>query len=222
MAWSREKAVALIREIGLIPIVRVPSPEEGFQAVEAIIAGGIGIAEITMTVPNVIHVVERLADRYGDKVLLGAGTVLDTETCRAALLAGAQFIVTPALDTRVIEMARRYSKPCIPGALTPTEVVTAWQAGADWVKIFPCGPVGGPSYIKALKGPFPQIEFVPTGGVNLETTPEFIKAGAAAVAVGGELVNLKALKEGKFEVITETARKFLEAVRAGRAALLKS
>ena len=221
MAWSREKAVALIREIGLIPIVRVPSPEEGFQAVEAIIAGGIGIAEITMTVPNVIHVVERLADRYGDKVLLGAGTVLDTETCRAALLAGAQFIVTPALDTRVIEMARRYSKPCIPGALTPTEVLTAWQAGADWVKIFPCGPVGGPSYIKALKGPFPQIEFVPTGGVNLETTPEFIKAGAAAVAVGGELVNLKALKEGKFEVITETARKFLEAVRAGRAAIEK-
>ena len=221
MAWSREKAVALIREIGLIPIVRVPSPEEGFQAVEAIIAGGIGIAEITMTIPNVIHVVERLADRYGDKVLLGAGTVLDTETCRAALLAGAQFIVTPALDTRVIEMARRYSKPCIPGALTPTEVLTAWQAGADWVKIFPCGPVGGPSYIKALKGPFPQIEFVPTGGVNLETTPEFIKAGAAAVAVGGELVNLKALKEGKFEVITETARKFLEAVRAGRAAIGK-
>ena len=221
MAWSREKAVALIREIGLIPIVRVPSPEEGFQAVEAIIAGGIGIAEITMTVPNVIHVVERLADRYGDKVLLGAGTVLDTETCRAALLAGAQFIVTPALDTRVIEMARRYSKPCIPGALTPTEVLTAWQAGADWVKIFPCGPVGGPSYIKALKGPFPQIEFVPTGGVNLETTPEFIKAGAAAVAVGGELVNLKALKEGKLEVITETARKFLEAVRAGRAAIGK-
>ena len=221
MAWSREKAVALIREIGLIPIVRVPSPEEGFQAVEAIIAGGIGIAEITMTVPNAIHVLERLADRYGDKVLLGAGTVLDTETCRAALLAGAQFIVTPALDTRVIEMARRYSKVCIPGALTPTEVLTAWQAGADWVKIFPCGPVGGPSYIKALKGPFPQIEFIPTGGVNLETTPEFIKAGAAAVAVGGELVNLKALKEGKFEVITETARKFLEAVRAGRAALGK-
>ena len=222
MAWSREKAVALIREIGLVPIVRAPSPEDGFQATEAIVAGGIGIAEITMTVPNAIHVMERLADRYGDKVLLGAGTVLDTETCRAALLAGAQFIVTPALDTRVIEMARRYSKPCIPGALTPTEVLTAWQAGAEWVKIFPCGPVGGPSYIKALKGPFPQIEFVPTGGVNLETTAEFIKAGAAAVAVGGELVNLKVLKEGKFEVITETARKFLEAVRVGRAALGKA
>jgi 2-dehydro-3-deoxyphosphogluconate aldolase/(4S)-4-hydroxy-2-oxoglutarate aldolase len=221
MAWSREKAVALIREIGLVPIVRAPSPELGLQAAEAIVAGGIGIAEITMTVPNAIQVMERLADRYGDKVLLGAGTVLDPETCRAALLAGAQFIVTPALDTRVIEMARRYSKPCIPGALTPTEVLTAWQAGADWVKLVPCGPVGGPSYLKALKGPFPQIEFIPTGGVNLETTPEFIKAGAAAVAVGGELVNLKALKEGKLEVITEAARKFLEAVRAGRAALKK-
>ena len=221
MAWSREKAVALIREIGLVPIVRAPSPELGLQAAEAIVAGGIGIAEITMTVPNAIQVMERLADRYGDKVLLGAGTILDPETCRAALLAGAQFIVTPALDTRVIEMARRYSKPCIPGALTPTEVLTAWQAGADWVKLFPCGPVGGPSYLKALKGPFPQIEFIPTGGVNLETTPEFIKAGAAAVAVGGELVNLKALKEGKLEVITESARKFLEAVRAGRAALKK-
>ena len=221
MAWSREKAVALIREIGLVPIVRAPSAEDGLQAAEAIVAGGIGIAEITMLVPNAIHVMEQLADRYGDKLLLGAGTVLDTETCRAALLAGAQFIVTPALDTRVIEMARRYSKPCIPGALTPTEVLTAWQAGADWVKLFPCGPVGGPSYLKALKGPFPQIEFIPTGGVNLETTPEFIKAGAAAVAVGGELVNLKALKEGKLEVITEAARKFLEAVRAGRAALKK-
>ena len=221
MAWSREKVLAHISGIGLVPIVRAPSPEDGLQAAEAIVASGIGIAEITMTVPNAIHVLERLADRYGDKVLLGAGTILDTETCRAALLAGAQFIVTPALDTRVIEMARRYSKPCIPGALTPTEVLTAWQAGADWVKIFPCGPVGGPSYIKALKGPFPQIEFIPTGGVNLETTPEFIKAGAAAVAVGGELVNLQALKEGKFEVITETARKFLEAVRAGRAALGK-
>jgi 2-dehydro-3-deoxyphosphogluconate aldolase/(4S)-4-hydroxy-2-oxoglutarate aldolase len=134
-------------------------------------------------------------------------------------LAGAEFIVTPALDVRVIEVARRYSKPCIAGALTPTEVVAAWQAGADLVKIFPCGPVGGPKYIKALKGPFPHIDFVPTGGVNLETTPEFIKAGAAAVAVGGELVDAKALREGRLEVITANARKYVEAVRAARAAL---
>ena len=217
MAWSREKAIGLIREVGLVPIVRAPSPEDAFRAAEAIISGGIGIAEITMTVPNAIRVMERVAERYGDKVLLGAGTILDPESCRAALLAGAEFIVTPSLDVRVIEMARRYSKPCFPGALTPTEVLTAWQAGADMVKIFPAGPVGGPKYIKALKGPFPQIDFVPTGGVNLETTPEFIKAGAAAVAVGGELVDLKALREDKLEVITSNARRFLDAVRSARA-----
>ena len=217
MAWSREKAIGLIREVGLVPIVRAPSPEDAFRAAEAIISGGIGVAEITMTVPNAIRVMERVAERYGDKVLLGAGTILDPESCRAALLAGAEFIVTPSLDVRVIEMARRYSKPCFPGALTPTEVLTAWQAGADMVKIFPAGPVGGPKYIKALKGPFPQIDFVPTGGVNLETTPEFIKAGAAAVAVGGELVDVKALREGKADVITSNARRFMDAVRAARA-----
>jgi len=217
MSWSKEKSLALIREVGLVPIVRAPSPDDALRAAEAIIAGGIGIAEITLTVPNAIRVMERVAERYGDKVLLGAGTILDPETCRAAILAGAEFIVTPSLNRSVIELAHRYSKPCLPGALTPTEVVTAWEAGADLVKIFPCGPVGGPKYIKALKGPFPQIEFVPTGGVNLETTPEFIKAGATAVAVGGELVDLKALREGKVEVITSTARRFLDAVRAARA-----
>ena len=217
MSWTKERSLALIREVGLVPIVRAPSSEDAFRAAEAIISGGIGIAEITMTVPNAIRVMERVAERYGDKVLLGAGTILDPESCRAALLAGAEFIVTPSLDVRVIEMARRYSKPCFPGALTPTEVLTAWQAGADMVKIFPAGPVGGPKYIKALKGPFPQIDFVPTGGVNLETTPEFIKAGAAAVAVGGELVDLKALREGKLEVITSNARRFLDAVRSARA-----
>jgi 2-dehydro-3-deoxyphosphogluconate aldolase/(4S)-4-hydroxy-2-oxoglutarate aldolase len=219
MPWSKEKALGLIKQVGLIPIVRAPSPEDALRAAEAIIEGGIGIAEITMTVPNAIHVMERVAEKYGDKVLLGAGTILDPETCRAALLAGAEFIVTPALNLQVIEVAHRYSKPCVPGALTPTEVVAAWQAGADLVKIFPCGPVGGPRYIKALKGPFPQIEFVPTGGVNLDTTPEFIKAGAFAVAVGSELVDVKALREGKLEVITANARKYLEAVRSARAAL---
>jgi len=219
MSWSKEKALALIREVGLVPIVRAPSPEDALHAVEAIVEGGIGIAEITMTVPSALRVMEKVAERYGDKVLLGAGTILDPESCRAAQLAGAEFIVTPSLDVRVIEVARRYSKLCIPGALTPTEVVTAWQAGADLVKIFPCGLVGGPKYIKALKGPFPQIDFVPTGGVNLETTPEFIKAGAAAVAVGTELVDVKALREGRLDTITSNARKFVEAVRAAREAL---
>jgi 2-dehydro-3-deoxyphosphogluconate aldolase / (4S)-4-hydroxy-2-oxoglutarate aldolase len=218
--WSREKSLALIREVGLIPIVRAPSPEDAYRAAEAIVGGGINVAEITMTVPNALRVMERVVEHYGDKVLLGAGTILDPESCRSALLAGAEFIVTPSLDPRVIEVARRYSKPCFPGALTPTEVVAAWQAGADMVKIFPCGPVGGPKYIKALKGPFPQIDFVPTGGVNLETTPEFIKAGAAAVAAGGELVDAKALREGNLEVITSNARKFVEAVRLARMAML--
>ena len=221
MAWTKEKALTLIREVGLVPIVRVPTEDDAVRAAEAIAQGGIGIAEITMTVPGALRVMEGVAGRYGDKVLLGAGTVLDPETCRAALLAGAEFIVTPSLNLRVIEMARRYGKPIFSGALTPTEVVTTWQAGADMVKIFPCGAAGGPKYIKALKGPLPQIEMVPTGGVNLENAAEYIKAGAAAVAVGGELVDLKALKEGRLDQIVETAKKFVQAVRAGRAALAK-
>ncbi len=221
MSWPKEKAIARIREVGVIPIVRVASPEDAYRVAEALIEGSIGIAEITMTVPNATRVMERVAERFGEKVLLGAGTILDPESCRAALLAGADFIVTPSLDARVIEVARRYSKVCIPGALTPTEVVAAWQAGADLVKIFPCGPVGGPQYIKALRAPLPHIDFVPTGGVNLETTPEYIKAGAAAVAVGGELVDAKALREGRLDVITSTARKFVEAVRNARASLGK-
>ena len=216
MAWSKDKALNLIREVGLIQIVRAPSPEIALQAAEAIIEGGIGIVEITMTVPRALHVLNQVAKRVGDRVLVGAGTILDPENCRAALDAGAEFIVSPSLDLRVIELTKGASKPCIPGTLTPTEILTAWQAGADLVKVFPCGPVGGPKYIKALKGPFPQIEFVPTGGVNLETAPEFIRAGAAAVAVGGELVDTNALREGRPEAIVSTARKFLEAVRLAR------
>jgi 2-dehydro-3-deoxyphosphogluconate aldolase / (4S)-4-hydroxy-2-oxoglutarate aldolase len=218
MSWTKAKALALIKEIGLVPIVRAPSPDVALRAAEAIVEGGIGIAEITMTVPGAIQVMEHVAKEFGDKVLLGAGTILDPETCRAAMLAGAEFIVTPSLDVRVIEMARRYSKAVFPGALTPTEVLTAWQAGADVVKIFPCGPVGGPSYIKALKGPFPQIDLVPTGGVNLQTAPEFIKAGAAAVAVGGELVNIKLLREGRMQEIVDLARQYIQVVKAARTA----
>jgi 2-dehydro-3-deoxyphosphogluconate aldolase/(4S)-4-hydroxy-2-oxoglutarate aldolase len=218
MNWTHRQAIDKIRDTGLVPIVRTPTADDAFHAAEAILLGGIGIAEITMTVPNALRVLEQVTDRYGDKVLLGAGTVLDPETCRAAILAGAQFIVTPALDLNVIQMARRYARPCLPGALTPTEVLAAWQAGADLVKIFPAGPVGGPQYIKALKGPFPQIDLVPTGGVNLETAPQFIRAGASAVAVGSELVDLKALRAGNAEAIAATARKYLEAVRSARAA----
>ena len=217
MSWSKEQALKLIHSVGLIPIVRTPSADDALRAAEAIIAGGIGIAEITMTVPNALGVVEQVAKRFGDQVLLGAGTILDTESCNAALSAGAEFIVTPSLDLDVIQTARKLNKTCIPGALTPTEVLAAWRGGADLVKIFPCGPVDGPKYIKALRGPFPDIPFVPTGGVTLESTSDYIRAGAAAVAVGGELVDLAALRAGKLDEITATARKFLEAVQVGRA-----
>lgn len=216
MSWSKESALARIREVGLIPIVRTPSTDDAFRAAEAILSAGIGIAEITMTVPDALRVLERVAKRFGDQVLLGAGTILDGKTCEAAIAAGAEFIVSPSLQFDVIEAAKRLTKACIPGALSPTEVVAAWRAGADMVKIFPCGPAGGPSYIKALRGPLPDIPYVPTGGVTLETTADYIRAGAAAVAVGGELVNLKALQAGKTDVIVSTARKFLEAVRLGR------
>ncbi len=213
---NKDQTKAKILEVGLIPIVRAASAEDAFKAAEAIIAGGVGIAEITMTVPGAIRVMEKVADRYGDKVLLGAGTILDTQTARAALLAGAEFLVSPSLNLGVIETANRYSKACLPGALTPTEVVTAWEAGATFVKIFPCGTVGGAKYIKALKGPLPQVAMVPTGGVNLQTTPELLRAGASAVAVGTDLVDTKALQEDRLDAITENAKKFLEAVRSAR------
>jgi 2-dehydro-3-deoxyphosphogluconate aldolase/(4S)-4-hydroxy-2-oxoglutarate aldolase len=214
---TSKEILAFITEIGIVPVVRVANAESAIQAVEAIYKGGVRAAEITMTVPGAIRALEKLADRFGDKLMLGAGTVLDPETARACMLAGAQFFVTPSLRISTIEMVKRYSKVICPGALTPTEVLTAWEAGADVVKVFPCGNVGGPKYIKALKGPFPQIEMVPTGGVNLETAGEFLKAGACAVAVGGELVDGKTIKEGRFDVIEDRARQYLACVAKARA-----
>lgn len=205
-----------IIEIGLVPIVRVSSAESAFQAIEAIYRGGVRAAEITMTVPGAVRVLEKLADRFGDTMILGAGTVLDPETARACMLAGAQFFVTPALNVATIEMAKRYSKAIFPGALTPTEVLTAWEAGADAIKIFPCSAVGGPKYIKALKAPFPQIQMIPTGGVNLLTVGDFLKAGACAVAVGSELVDTATVEQGRFDVIEERARQYLAAVASAR------
>ena len=205
-----------IVEIGLVPIVRVSSAESAFQAIEAIHRGGVRAAEITMTVPGAGRVLEKLADRFGDAMILGAGTVLDPETARACMLAGAQFFVTPALNVATIEIAKRYSKAIFPGALTPTEVLTAWEAGADAIKIFPCSAVGGPKYIKALKAPFPQIQMIPTGGVNLLTVGDFLKAGACAVAVGSELVDTPTVEQGRFDVIEERARQYLAAVSSAR------
>ena len=214
---TSKEILTWITGVGIVPVVRASSAEAAIHAVEALHDGGITVAEITMTVPGAVKALEKLADRFGGKVLMGAGTVLDPETARACMLAGAEFLVSPSLRLSVIEMARRYSKPIFPGALTPTEVLAAWEAGADAVKVFPCGNVGGAKYIKALKGPLPQIEMVPTGGVNLETAADFLKAGACALGVGGELVDAKSIKEGKFEVIAERAKQYLAVVAKARA-----
>ena len=208
--------MSFVTDVGIVPVVRTSSAESAIRSVEAIYNGGVRAAEITMTVPGAIRALEKVADQFGDKIMLGAGTVLDPETARACMLAGAEFFVTPSLKLATIEIVKRYSKVICPGALTPTEVLTAWEAGADVVKVFPCGNVGGPKYIKALKGPFPHIEMIPTGGVNLETAGEFLKAGACAVAVGGELVDSKSIKENRYDVIEQRARQYLEVIAKAR------
>ena len=201
---------------GLIPVIRVSSAREAMEVADAIKAGGVSFIEITMSVPGAIDVIKELSQKYKDDIILGAGTILDTETGRAALLAGAQFIVTPTLNLDLIQLAHRYSVPIVPGAMTPTEILTAWNAGADMVKVFPAAQLGGPEYIKALRGPLPHILYVPTGGVNLQNAGAFIKAGAAALGAGGELVDKKAVAEKKFNVITENARAFLKVIKEAR------
>jgi 2-dehydro-3-deoxyphosphogluconate aldolase/(4S)-4-hydroxy-2-oxoglutarate aldolase len=215
---SREKVIGVIEELGLVPVVRAASADEAMRAIDAIKEGGISVLEITMTVPGAVGVIEEVVKRYGADATVGAGTVLDPETARVCILAGAQFVVSPALNVDTIAMCRRYGVPIIPGALTPTEVVTAWTAGADFVKIFPAGSVGGASYIKNLKGPLPQIKFIPTGGVSLKTAADFIKAGASALGVGTDLVDVKAIRAGEAHVITERAKQFIEIIREARAA----
>jgi 2-dehydro-3-deoxyphosphogluconate aldolase/(4S)-4-hydroxy-2-oxoglutarate aldolase len=214
---TKGQILSFIKDIGIVPVVRTSSVESALKAVEAIYNGGIRAAEITMTVPGAIRALEKAADAFGDKLVLGAGTVLDPETARACMLAGAEFFVSPNLKLSTVEMVKRYSKVVMPGALTPTEVLTAWEAGADIVKVFPCGNVGGAKYIKALKAPYPHIELIPTGGVNLETAGDFLKAGACAVAVGAELVDAQSIREGRLEVIEERARKYLAAIAKARA-----
>ncbi len=213
---DRTAILRTLVDVGLVPIVRTSSPEEGLRAAEAIRDGGVPIVEITMTVPGAIGLLEKLSSGLGGMVLLGAGTILDPETCRAAILAGAEFIVSPNLNVRVIEMTRRYGKVSVPAGLTPTEILAAWEAGADFVKVFPCGTLGGAEYIKALKAPLPQVEMIPTGGVTLQNVAAFFKAGAAAVAVGGELVDRKAVQEKRWDSIADNARKFAAAVSAAR------
>jgi 2-dehydro-3-deoxyphosphogluconate aldolase/(4S)-4-hydroxy-2-oxoglutarate aldolase len=205
-----------IKEIGIIPVVRAESSEIALRAVEAIREGGIPIVEITMTVPGAIPTIETLTDRYGDEVLIGAGTVLDQETARLCILGGARFVVSPILDHGTVATCRRYDVAAIPGALTPTEALAAWTAGADCIKIFPANAVGGPGYLRSLKAPLPQIELIPTGGVTLDTAAEFIKAGAVALGIGSDLVDTRILRDGGDKVIAERARQFLDKVKAAR------
>ncbi len=213
---NKSDVIARILETGLIPVVRAESADIAMRAVDAIREGGISLLEITMTVPGAIRVIEEVARRFGEDAVVGAGTVLDSETARACILAGAQFIVSPSLDLDTISCCRRYSIPVIPGAMTPTEVVAAWKAGADFVKVFPANAVGGASYIKSLKAPLPQIQLVPTGGVSLKTAADYIKAGAAALGVGADLVDTAALRAGEDKTITQRARQFIEIVKSAR------
>ena len=213
---NKQDIRARIEEVGVVPVIRAAAPEEARFAAEAVLEGGISIIEITMTVPGAVDLIRELA-RAMPRLLVGAGTVLDAESARRCLDAGAQFLVSPGLDLPTIAFAAKEGVLMMAGALTPTEVLTAWKAGSDLVKIFPSAQVGGAAYLKALKGPLPQIPLVPTGGVNLSTAGEFIRAGAAALGVGGELVLKEAVKKRKPEAITETARRLVEIVRATRA-----
>lgn len=218
MARQRQDVLRRILDVGIIPIVRTETANQALYAIEAIQNTGISVLEVTMTVSGALKTLETAADRFGDRLVLGAGTVLDASTARNCMLAGAQFCVTPSLDLRTIEICNRYSKCVIPGALTPTEILTAWDAGATLVKVFPVSALGGPSYIKALKAPLPQVLLVPTGGVNLENASDYFDAGASAVAVGSELVNKRWLDGRDFERIESVARNFLDIVAEARAA----
>ncbi|HSY35243.1 MAG TPA: bifunctional 4-hydroxy-2-oxoglutarate aldolase/2-dehydro-3-deoxy-phosphogluconate aldolase [Acidobacteriaceae bacterium] len=212
-----EKAAVLQRlaETGLVPVLRAASVEKALALAEAVAAGGVDVLEVTMTIPGAVEVIARLV-KERPEILVGAGTVLDPETAERCIGAGAQFVVSPALNLKTIALCRRLSIAVLPGALTPTEIVTAWEAGADVVKVFPAGAMGGAKYLVSLKGPLPQIEMIPTGGVSLATAKEFLEAGAFALGVGSDLVDAKAMAAGKPEVVTETARKYMAVVREFR------
>jgi len=215
-----DKAQVLQRivEIGIVPVIRVASSEDALAAAEAVSQGGIPIVEITMTVPGAIEVIQSLEQRRTD-LLIGAGTVLDAATARQCIAVGAQFLASPGLDLETVAVARSQGKVMFAGALSPTEVIAAWKAKADFVKVFPCTAVGGPKYITSLKGLFPEAQLVPSGGVSLETASEFILAGASALAAGGELIDVSALRANKLAAIAQKARSFVERVRQARGQL---
>lgn len=214
---EREELVKRIERGTLVPVVRAPSADLAVKAVEAILEGGISTFEITLTVPGAVQVIESLVKRFGSRALIGAGTVLSAEQAAACIDVGAQFVVSPGFDAATVELVLKRGLPCMPGALTPTEVITAWKAGADMVKIFPCSAMGGAKYLKALKGPLPQVKMLPTGGVNATTVHEYLAAGAAALGIGSELVDAQALAAGNLDLITARARELVDAVAASRA-----
>ena len=212
----REETKQTLEEVGLIPVLRASSVQLGHALVDAMMAGGVTVVEVTMTVPNALTLLRELKQRHGKKLLLGSGTVTDATQAAATIDAGAEFVVSPSLHLDVIAKTRELGRVSIPGALTPTEVIAAWRAGADYVKIFPCSAMGGASYLKSLLAPFPELKLIPTGGVTLQTAPDFLKAGARALGVGTDLVNAAAIVEGKPELVTNTASAYLEAIRTAR------
>lgn len=205
-----ESTAEIIERVGLVPVLRAKSIAQAHAVVEAMIAGGVTVVEVTMTVPNAVHLLKELKKEHGAKILLGSGTVTTAKEAEDTINAGAEFVVSPSLHPEVIAATKAAGKLSIPGALTPTEVITAHRAGADYVKIFPCSAMGGASYLKSLLAPFPHLKLIPTGGVTLKTAEEFIRAGARALGVGSDLVNLAAIDEGKPEIITQAARAYLE------------
>jgi 2-dehydro-3-deoxyphosphogluconate aldolase / (4S)-4-hydroxy-2-oxoglutarate aldolase len=214
---SRQSDLQRVLDRGIVAIIRAPSGEQLVGVAQALLEGGIDVIEVTFTVPGVLDIIHDVRRALGDRILLGAGTVLDTESARAALLAGAEFIVTPTVNTDVIRMCNRYDKVVMPGGFTPTEVLSAWEAGADFVKVFPADSVG-PAHLKALKGPFPQIRLLPTGGVNLDTLHDFVNAGASAVGLGSALVEKDALARGDMNRIRDLARQYVDAMKSARSA----
>jgi 2-dehydro-3-deoxyphosphogluconate aldolase/(4S)-4-hydroxy-2-oxoglutarate aldolase len=211
-----ETTQQIIERVGLIPVLRAKSVAQGRAVVDAMVAGGVTVVEVTMTVPGAIDLIKELEKAYGSELLLGSGTVTTADQAQTTIDAGAEFVVSPSLHPEVIAATKANKKISCPGALTPTEVITAWNAGADYVKIFPCSAVGGASYLKSLLAPFPHLKLIPTGGVTLDTAASFIKAGARALGVGSDLVNLAAVDAGHAETITETARAYLKVLAEAR------
>lgn len=213
---KKQEVIDRILEEGVVPVLRAESHEIALQAVEALRAGGIGVLEITMTVPGAVELIARLSGEIGEECLIGAGTVLNEKSAAACVTAGARFIVSPAVNVDTIEFCNSRDIPVLPGAFTPTEVVTAWSAGADMVKLFPAGAGGGPGYLKSLRAPFPDVQFVPTGGISLQNAADYIRAGAVAIGIGADLVDTKAISAGNAQVVTEQAKRYLAAVSSAR------